>query len=122
MTTWLITWDWIGDHARMDEGKKVVAVLNYRLGSNEVRELVEQLYMASEYSDREKIEIALNMRPNPYVAEFEKINGVPRHGEVRCGHNPHLYARKVRNLRVVVNDEGLEQALWDEMSRRDPPS
>ena len=121
-TAWLITWEWAGDHARVDEEKKVVAVLNYRWTGKKVRDLVEQLYIAFEYSDLDKAGVAQNKCSNPYPAKFGTLNNIPWQGEVDCGHNPWLHARRVRNFHVVVNDDGTHQTRWDEIPRPKPPT
>ena len=108
-SAWLVTWEWVGDHARVDEEKKLVAVFNYRWSGKKVFDLVEQLYIALEYGLWDKIGVARNKRSNPYPAELGAK------GEVHCGHNPSLRARRVRNFRVVVNDDGTHQKSWEEI-------
>jgi hypothetical protein len=117
-TAWLITWEWAGDHARVDEAKRVAAVLNYRWGGDKVRELVEQLYAAIEYNAWDKAGVAQNNRSNPYPARFGNLdNNIPWLGEVHCGHNPWLHARRVRNFQVVIEDDGTKQTRWEEIPR-----
>ena len=110
-SAWLVTWEWVGDHARVDEEKRVVTVLNYRWSAKKVRDLVEQLDVALEYGPWDKVGVARNKRSNPYPAELGAL------GEVRCGHNPSLRGRRVHNFRVVVNDDGTNQTRWEEISR-----
>lgn len=110
-SAWVVTWEWSGDHARVDEEKRVVTVLNYRWTGEKVRDLVEQLYIALDYSPWDKASVAQNKRSNPYPAELGAL------GEVHCGHNPWLRGRKVRNIQVVVNDDGTYQTRWEEISR-----
>lgn len=107
-SAWLVTWEWAGDHARVDEEKKVVTVLNYRWSGEKVRDLVEQLYIALEYSPWDKAGVAQNKRRNPYPAELAR-------GEVHCGHNPWLRGRMVRNFQVIISDDGTHQTTWDEI-------
>ncbi len=120
-TAWLVTWEWSGDHARVDKEKKIVAVLNYRWTGERVRSLVEHLYLSFEQGVWEMIAVARNKRRNPYPAEFETINGIYWRDSIRCGHNPSLYARLVHNLRVVVSDDGKLQTTWDERPRPSLP-
>lgn len=111
-TAWLITWEWIGDHAAVPQ--KVAGVVNYRKSAEYVRSLVEQLYIAKTSSSVEMAMYAKDATANPYPAQFHRINGAPWHGRIHCGHNPHLYARKVRDLRSVRQAD--EDALqWDEL-------
>ena len=111
-TAWLTTWEWIGDHARREN--KVVAVTNYRKSGDYVRNLVEQLYIANTSSAVEMASYAKDASTNPYPAEFHRVRGVPWHGRIHCGGNPHLYARKVKNLRTV-QDGGEVKLEWDEI-------
>jgi hypothetical protein len=119
-TAWLVTWEWSGDHARVEEEKRIVAVLNYRWTGERVRFLVEHLYLSFGQSVWEMVAVARNKRGNTYPAEFDTINGVRWQGSIRCGHNPSLHARLVHNLRVVVHDDGSLKTTWDERPR--PPN
>lgn len=114
-TAWLVTWVGTEPHARVEKEKQIVAVLNYRWTGERVRSLVEQLYLSSENSVWEMIKAARNRRENPYPAEFERFQGIPWRDSIHCGHNPSLHARKVRNLRVVVLEDGSSKPDWDEI-------
>lgn len=120
-TAWLVTWEWIGDHARVEEEKRIVAVLNYRWTGERVRFLVEHLYLSLGQSVWEMVSVARNKRGNTYPAEFDTINGVRWQGSIHCGHNPSLHARLVHNLRVVVHDDGSLETTWDERPHPKPP-
>jgi hypothetical protein len=109
---WLITWEWIGNHAEVEN--KVAAVLRWRLHPKIVREIVEALY-ANRYSLSERLAVAEhNGRNNPYPARYGDINGAPWEARIYCGHNPHLYARLVDNLRVEIDENGEEKLNWKE--------
>lgn len=110
-SAWLITWEWAGNHAAMD--KKVVSLINYRKTGEYIRNFVEQLYIVHNSTDGEKASYAKNSHSNPYPAYFAKIGGVSWHGRIYCGHNPHLYARLVSNIRTEEVDGG-EVLRWDE--------
>ena len=116
-SAWLITWEAAGEHARVNDEKKVVAVLNYRWTGRKVREFVEQLYASLEYSPSDKVRVARKSLDNPYPAQFGQAGGAPWPAEVLCGHNPWLRARCVKNLRVVVGDDGVHHLEWDELPR-----
>lgn len=60
MTGWLITWEWSGDHAKVD--KSLITVLNYRRSGEYVRKFVEQLYAIDCYSDQEILDLARNKK------------------------------------------------------------
>lgn len=117
-SAWLVTWDWAGDHARVED--EVVAVLNYREAPEKVRRFVEQLYASLTYSAREKLLVAKTRKSNPYPAMFGSIGGISWQGQITCGHNPWLFARMVRNLRVEIDDNGDEKLIWDEVPKPNP--
>jgi hypothetical protein len=110
-TAWLITWEWIGDHAAVED--KVVAVVNYRRPASYIKDLMEQLYIEKTSSASEKVAYAKDMKSNPYPASFGSVGGVQWRGRLLCGHNPHLFARLVSNVRVEMQD-GEEILLWEE--------
>ena len=116
MTGWLLTWEWIGDHAKKD--KPFITVLNYRRSSEYVRKFVEQLYAIYYYSDQEILALARNKENNPYPAEFNAIKGVTWAEQITCGHNPFIFARLVDDLKFETDQEGNEVLKWDE---RPPP-
>lgn len=95
----------------LDEEKKLVAMFNYLWSSKKVFVLAERLYIALEYGLWDNVGVARNKRSNPYSAELGARD------EVHCGHNPSLRARRVRNFRVVVNDDGTHQTSWEEILR-----
>lgn len=114
MVAWLITWEWSGEHARMD--KKVAAVLRWRLSPKIVREIVEALYAYHEYTPTECMRYCAehNGKNNPYAARFETVGGAPWQGRIYCGHHPHLYARIVDDLHVHIADNGERELTWKE--------
>ena len=114
MKAWLITWDWAGDHAALED--PVVTVLSARTGAEEVRRYVERRYVEETASLREKLSYARYNRPQkPYPAEFERLEGVRFQGRIYCGHCPWLYARLVDNLRVESDATGIDVLSWDEI-------
>ena len=72
---WLVTWEWIGDHAKRDD--KIVAILNPRLSETKVKEIVELLYMQEGYSLSEKLTCALhkNEIPTPRISSTRTVDG-----------------------------------------------
>ena len=98
-SAWLVTWEGVGNHAAVDEDKKIIAILNYRWTGERVREFVEQFHIATTSNPWDKSALAYDKRSNPYPALFGTIQGIPWSGEVFCGHNPWIYARKVKNLK-----------------------
>jgi hypothetical protein len=116
MKAWLVTWEWVGDHAKRE--KKVAAVLNPRLGGARVRELVEFLYATENYTTGELMALAKGGK-NPYPAIFGTLNGAPWEGQIHCGHNPFLFARLVDDLKVERDEHGMETPLWKERPKLD---
>jgi hypothetical protein len=98
---WVIRWDWGGDHARVTQ--PIVAILSPQLGSETVRRLVEALYAAREYTPEEMLEASRRGGYNPYKAMLGTCPMILEdgttvqstwEGEILCGHNPHLVARR----------------------------
>ena len=110
-----MTWEWIGDHAAVPD--KVAAILNPRLSEERVRETVEFLFANASYTLSERLGYASNRRFNPYPARFGALTGIPWRGQVICGHNPWLFARKVDGVDVVENEDGDEVLVWSERPR-----
>ena len=115
ISAWLVTWEHAGARALTLD---VAAILDPRLSSDRVREIVEILHANRAYTYRERIGHANRRRFNPYPATFGAIGGVPWRGRIVCGHNPHLFARLVTRLRVEGANPGSKKLLWEER----PPS
>ncbi len=115
MRAWLVTWEWMGDHAAQDES--VVAVLSARTGPEEVRRYVERRYIEKTASLPEKLSYARYNQPEKplYPAEFERVGGVRFFGWITCGHNPWLHARLVDDLRTEVDANGNDVPRWTEI-------
>lgn len=111
-TAWLVTWEWIGDHAKVPEDKKIAAIFNWRWSGSHVKELVEQLYISHKYTAWDKIGVAKNPKGNPYPALYGDIEGVPWQGMIHCGDNPFLHARLVNDLCIEISDEGPDKLTW----------
>jgi hypothetical protein len=105
---WLVTWEWCGD-AKRDQ--KVAAIFRPQLSSERIRELVEFLYLRSEYSVAEQIRYTVHPKQNPYRARFGTLDGIPWTGDIQCGHNPWLFARLVDELTVGQLPDGKDAVL-----------
>ena len=112
-SAWLVTWEWSGDHARVEDDP-AVALFNYRWPAETVRLIVEQLYATFEYSIPEKVAVARNKRSNPYPARARDIDGAPFWGEMFCGDNPWLRARLVKDVRIEIDTSGKKTLRWSE--------
>jgi hypothetical protein len=115
MKAWLITWEWVGEHVKVDN--EIAAILNSRLSSKKVIEIIELLYMNASYTFSEQLAYVKNKRKNPYPPYYGTLGNIPWLGEIYCGHNPYLYARQVRNLRVQADEIDKEILLWDEIPK-----
>jgi hypothetical protein len=67
-SAWLVTWEWSGDHARVED--PVVALFNRPWDGKAVRLIVEQLYSALKYSISDKFAVARN-RKNTILSRRE---------------------------------------------------
>lgn len=116
MKAWLVTWVWADGR-----DQEVVSILSPRWGSKKIRELVEIFHVNSEYSLRERLEYATNKKwGNPYQSEFIRVHGVPHQAEIHCGHNPFLFARKVKDIKIVEDKSGKERIRWEEIPFKMP--
>lgn len=118
MTAWLIKWNWIGDHAAVEQ--PVVAVLSARTPAETVRRYIEFCHTVARCSLREQVEQARYNMPAEHVyrAEFDRVDGAIFQGRIVCGHNPFLEACPVENLRLVPDGNGGETLAWDPIRQR----
>jgi hypothetical protein len=112
IVAWLITWEWIGDHAKVEN--KIATILNYRLSADSVREIMEQIYIDHYTSLPERVAYAKDKKNHPYPAQSARVDGVPWSGRIYCGRNPYLYARLVDDLHADVDKSGEETLTWKE--------
>ena len=98
MKAWLVTWEWVGDHAAVDI--PFIAILSGRLGAERVQEFIERHHIATVASLREQLDYARYNKPTsvPYPARID------RH-RITCGDNPFIYGRLVEAVKVVGDDK-----------------
>jgi hypothetical protein len=94
-SVWLVEWQWMGDHAR-PAWDPIQAILSPRLSEGRVRWFVEQCYADREYVYGERLRYAVHPERNPYRAVYQG-------GAIHCGHNPFIFARKVKDFRIGGN-------------------
>jgi hypothetical protein len=120
---WLITWQWSGDHAKVDDA--FVALLDYRYAPMTIKRFIEWVYMGSNLSFFEQIAYAKRRSNNPYPAQYGTIRisgsddlGMPTNGpwqaQIICGHNPWLYARLIHDVVAYVDKSGSHHLRWKE--------
>jgi hypothetical protein len=90
-SAWLVTWE--GTSGVPDDS--IAAILNYRLSASSVKDFVELLHASLTYSPQEKLRLAKDPKTNPYPATMTLFQ------HIHCGHNPHLHARLVSDLKVT---------------------
>lgn len=114
MKAWLVTWEWCGDHARVDA--PLISIFGSRRSDRIVANFVEQHYMLATSNAQEVTRYANRGTLRPYKATTSQIiNGIPHGDRVVCGHNPFIYARRVFDLRIEVRPEAeVETVCWQE--------
>jgi len=117
MRAWLITWEWIGNHAAVTA--PFITILTARKSQSTVADFVEQYYLLASCSAGEIAYFANRPSKLPYrPSRSEIINGVPHGDRIICGHNPYIYARLVSSLIIKTdNKKGLEVISWREPSQ-----
>jgi hypothetical protein len=112
MNAWLLTWEC--NAAKTQE--KIVAILTSRRSDRAIAELMELLVLRANSTARNVAYYANRKRELVYKAQTPLgINRVPHGERILCGHDPWLYARKVTELTVVVDELSNEEVLtWRE--------
>lgn len=124
-SAWLITWEWIGDHAKVEN--KVVCILDFRYSYMKISRFLEWIYIGSRFALYEQIAFVKNRDCNPYHVEYglietraSKESGLPSSttftGKMVYGNNPFLYARIVYDLQGYIDDQGKDHLRWKERS------
>src|SRR2546426_8580004 len=99
---WLITWEGTNPPERL------AAILHWRTSEKCIPVIVELLYALQGASVEELAEQAREPTSNPYRVTQDE-NGFT------CGHNPHLYARRVDKLTVATDAAtGVQTISWTE--------
>ena len=112
MNAWLITWE--GTSPKITDENRIIGILGSRRSDSFVAELVEFIYLRNSSSVSEMAYIANRPKKKPFPAERTQIiNGVPHGERLICGHNPWIYARKVKNLKIA-QDGDVEIITWKE--------
>lgn len=116
-SAWLITWEHVGDN-KSDIPGGIIAIRDGRTSAERVKEFVEHHYIAVYYSVWEKAHYSSHQKDNPYPAEYHRLpdGGVWLAG-ITCGHNPFIYARFVKNLRIYQRGAAGTALVWDDVVR-----
>ena len=105
---WLVSWEWDGEHARY-EGEQRYLIIGPRRSAKYVADVMERLYAQSQYTLGEQASLAAGRWKNPYpatIGHWERIT---------CGHNPFLFGRPVKDLRVEAGEDGVERLVWEDL-------
>jgi hypothetical protein len=115
-TAWLVTRHWRGaDYPKWE----VAAIFSSRLGGVRVREFVELIFLTNYFTLGEQLSMRWSGHgQTPYAARFGQTKeGEPWEGEVLCGNDPYLRARRVDDLIVKRDADGREVTTWKERPR-----
>jgi hypothetical protein len=82
--------------------------LNWRLSQLSVEAFVEQAWASQRLSWFEQVAVAKNKKKLAYRAEPRQLF----EGQVTCGHNPWLEAKRVYDLEAFIDESGREHLIW----------
>jgi hypothetical protein len=100
MKAWLITWDWIEDHAKV--GNPLIAIFSARKPTTFISDYIRQYYLMATSSASD---IAYYMN---------RTNRIP-YKPNNQGHNPWIYARVISSLKIETDDDkDIEILTWQE--------
>ena len=112
MNAWLLTWE--GTSQKITDENRIIGIIGSRRSDQFVAELVEFLYARNSASVSEMARMANRPKQKPFPAERTQIiNDVPHGERIICGHNPCIYARKVKNLKISQEGDS-EIVIWQE--------
>lgn len=117
---WYIRWESVGGHAHV--AQPFVALLPSRTGAKHIRRLLEVLYAEHSYTATEQLRQFSRATPAPCRVEnpiwWPAPTGpgsAPSEREMVIGHNPHLVATLVMNVRITTDAAGGETVRYDEL-------
>lgn len=126
---WLVTWV-TANNQHLES--PIAAMFSSRKSSATVKDYVEFLYLTTQFGGDEQLTFLSNPSSNPYPATYgtlsvrvsgTSLTNVPWLGQIMCGHNPYLYARRVENLRLGEGTypDGSQRLQWDEIPKPAEP-
>lgn len=110
---WLITWE---DKNNLSFSvDKVIAIISSRVGSDKIASFIEQYYMVNNYTLENKFFFSSKSKFNPFSVIYAKTDeGLSYTGDMKCGNNPYIHARIVKNLKYIFKDSQ-EQLNWEDI-------
>jgi hypothetical protein len=106
---------WLITQEEEDKESIIISILKTQRPIAFVRRYVEQYYIDKFYSLQEKIIYAQSHKYLPDPAVFCKIEGEDWKNKFYCGNNPKIFARIVKNMILINNEDGSQMASWDEL-------
>jgi hypothetical protein len=101
---WLLTWEWTGDQAAVED--RIAGILRPRLSRDIVGVIVESIYTVHMGSVGNLAYWSRRPQEKPYKAEWFQ-------NHCFCGDNPSLHANYVHHLKVEEDPvTGLETVSW----------
>ena len=111
MVAWIVTME-PGEH-------EVITILNYRLSGKRVGKIIEQLYVDQRMDLGSRLAYAKTGQTR-CPAKYALVDEVPYGEELWCGSGDRFFwARKVDDLKVIVDKAGNEKLVWKERKRPD---
>lgn len=99
--------------------EEVITILNYRLSNRTVGAIMERLYIERREGMNSLLEYTKTGKAKcPW--QGTTVDGVPWGEELFCGSGDRFFwARRVDNLKVIVDENGREKFTWTERKRPD---
>lgn len=111
MNAWLITWE--GTDPRITGDNKVAGVLSARTSSSDVEKLVDFIYHRAMFGLKNILYYANRRKEREARSKAVFSTG----SRIFYGFNPHLFARRVKDLQVKVDPtKNVEVISWVELA------
>lgn len=110
---WLITWEYKEQKAFSSDN--LISIFDSHIGCERIANFIEQYYMANKFTLENKFFFSFRKNLNPYPVVYSRTNdGIQYVGDMKCGENPYIHARVVKNLNIIKN--GNTYTLkWDDI-------
>ncbi len=114
-SAWLVTWEYVGIE-QPELSERIISIRDGRTSPEKIKDFVAQYYIAKHYSLDEKMHFSSHPKDNPYPAQFSTHPwGGLWTAKICCGHNPFIYARFIKNLKLYDDGDGDSAMTWDEL-------
>jgi hypothetical protein len=115
MNPWLITWEPMGEREERTIKNRIAAILPNRTGEGNVIRAMYLLY--ANYSACSGLSDYIYVSEQLRFARWQFPYKAVRYlfPEIHLGGNPFLYARPVRNLKIVEDEDGYQVVRWEEI-------